>query len=92
MQTGQGSFPGSLPQLTMTNETYNGWANYETWNVALWLQNEFAFYAIALACGSYREFLFAIAEDSVGLATPDGVSWFDPALNFAELDSVIESF
>lgn len=76
----------------MTNETYNGWSNYETWNVALWLQNDFCFYALALACGSYREFLFAIAGDSVGLATPDGVSWFDPALNFAELDSMIEAF
>ena len=76
----------------MTNETFNGWSNYETWNVALWIQNEFPFYAVALACGSYREFLFAIAEDSVGLATPDGVSWFDPALNFAELDSMIEAF
>ena len=76
----------------MTNETYNGWANYETWNVALWLQNEFPFYAIALACGSYREFLYAITEDSVGLTTPDGVSWFDPALDFAELDNMIEGF
>ena len=22
------------------DKTYNGWANYETWNVALWLDNE----------------------------------------------------
>lgn len=22
------------------SEKYNGWANYETWNVALWLHNE----------------------------------------------------
>jgi hypothetical protein len=76
----------------MTNENYNGWSNYQTWNVALWIQNEFSFYAVALACGSYREFLYSIAEDSVGLATPDGVSWFDPVLNFAELDAMIEEF
>ena len=24
----------------MTEERYNGWTNYETWNVALWLGNE----------------------------------------------------
>ena len=24
----------------MTTKTYNGWTNYETWNVKLWLDNE----------------------------------------------------
>jgi len=24
----------------MSDKTYNGWTNYETWNVALWLDNE----------------------------------------------------
>ena len=24
----------------MTNDTYNGWSNYPTWAVALWLSNE----------------------------------------------------
>ncbi len=24
----------------MQTQTYNGWTNYETWNVALWLDNE----------------------------------------------------
>jgi len=26
-----------------TDTTYNGWANYETWNAALWLDNEPAY-------------------------------------------------
>jgi len=32
----------------------------------------------------------AMREGMVGLATPDGVSWFDPALDFAELDNMIQ--
>ena len=73
-------------------ETMNGWANYETWNVALWIQNEFEFYAVALACGDYREFLAAIADSNVGLTTPDGVPWFSSAVNHAEIDRMLEAF
>ena len=76
----------------MTNETYNGWANYQTWNVALWIQNEFEFYSVALACGDYAEFLSAMTVDKCGIATPDGVNWNDPAINHAEIDHMIEAF
>jgi hypothetical protein len=38
------------------DETYNGWANYETWNVALWLQNEKILYdALRMYCASVIE-------------------------------------
>ena len=31
----------------MTTDTrYNGWSNYETWNVALWLDNEEPMYIL----------------------------------------------
>ena len=73
-------------------ETMHGWSNWETWNVALWIQNEFEFYSVALAAGDYREFLAAIADSNVGLTTPDGVPWFSSAINHAEIDSMIEAF
>lgn len=28
----------------MTNSDYNGWRNWETWNVQLWLDNDYALY------------------------------------------------
>ena len=32
---------------------YNGWTNYETWNVALWIQNDEFLYNTAKACVTY---------------------------------------
>ena len=31
----------------MTDQTYNGWTNWETWNFKLWIDNEeFSYYAV----------------------------------------------
>ena len=74
----------------MVAESYNGWSNYETWNVALWLQNDFGFYSIASSCQDYRHFLSFCAEDCMVKATPDGVYFDDPRLDHAALDGMIE--
>ena len=72
-------------QTTMTNTTYNGYKNFETWNIALWIQNDEGFYTIAQGCDSYTQWLANICDDS----TPDGVSYFCKELDVARLDEMI---
>lgn len=69
--------------------TYNGWANYETWNVALYIQNEEPLYRIAVNCDSYSDFLFK-SHRIRGVKTPDDVLWHSSVLNWNELDAMIQ--
>ena len=66
--------------------SYNGWENYETWNVALWLQNDEGLYNLALECGTYEDFVNEIGVDN---STPDGVKFADPKVNAIQLNSDI---
>lgn len=78
----------------MNDTSYNGWRNYETWNVALYIQNEFSFYQIAKDCSKmdsrcpYAAWLFYSKGLRKG-ATPDGVMWNDPRIDIDEIDSMI---
>jgi len=65
---------------------YNGWKNYETWNVALWMQNDEPLYRRALRCRTYEEFAGYFLE---GESTPDGVAWDDPNLDRERLDALV---
>ena len=65
--------------------TYNGWTNYETWNVALWMDNDYGNYLKARESKNYKEFLSKLHKQLTG----DGVSWTDPKLNIQELDEKI---
>ena len=69
--------------------TYNGWANYETWNVALYIQNEEPLYRIAVNCDSYSDFLLksGFLRD---VRTPDDVLWHSSVLNWNELNAMIQ--
>lgn len=80
------------------NGTYEGWANYHTWNVALWICNDEPLYYEALHYSSayfnqdtatYAAFVEEVMDSRWGDITPDGVSWTDPTLDHAELDDFI---
>jgi len=69
----------------MTNQTYNGWRNRETWNVALWIQNNQDWYTIAREVTGYTMWLRNVAD----CCTPDGVNLFGKELDVAALDDMI---
>ena len=85
----------SLQSPMKPDTTYNGWANYETWNVALWIQNDEGLYDIAKdmsrrSIHPYGEFVDQMIEIYGSKDTPDGVSWSHPDLDFDELNEMME--
>ena len=67
--------------------SYNGWTNWETWNVALWIGNEEPIYRAVRRYDTYAEALPIL--QSFGMTTPDGVDWDDPELDVEELDEMM---
>lgn len=74
--------------------SYNGWKNYETWNVNLWLANDENLYNLVVNYGkevTYRDFAEQYLMLMLGSkATPDGVAWLDESLDFDALDEALE--
>ena len=73
----------------------NGWANYETWNASLWIQNDEFLYNTAKACVEFAEgenpwvkFVRCMTEGQIGRfigETGDGVRWDHPAIDAVEM-------
>ena len=77
-------------QTNILSTEYNGWENYETWNVALWISNDEGLYNIASECSDYQEFIDNISEFM--MQTPDGVRFDDPAVNVIQINSELFDF
>jgi hypothetical protein len=65
---------------------YNGYKNYETWNVCLWISNDEGLYNMSRNCANYDEFVDNIRDGGM-METPDGVSWNDSGLDIQEINS-----
>lgn len=83
-----------METMTREAETYNGWKNYETWNVALWIQNDEGLYSLAREIiGSSGDFPYArlasAIRDTGMIETPDGVAWNDSGLDLDALDEML---
>ena len=68
-----------------------GWSNFETHNVALWIQNSERLYKLSQWCDSYAEFIYELGVSGTNkVSTPDGVDFEDRKLNIAELDELFQ--
>ena len=80
-----------LTTMIPERDTYNGWANYETWNVALYIQNEEPVYRHACRLGQWGyDDMIPWLEGYFGQMTPDGVRFMDGRIDTDELDELLK--
>lgn len=69
--------------------SYNGYSNYQTWNVCLWISNDEGLNDFAASCKDYESFKSGLREidenSSFAYETQDGVAWNDSAINLEEM-------
>ena len=73
----------------MTDTTFNGWANWETWNASLWLQNDEFLYAIARRAYSWADCIERLAACGI-TETGDGLAYNSPDIDTAEMEEMLD--
>ena len=77
-------------QTNITDQTYNGWTNYETWNVSLWIQNDPGLYECAKHdCRHYQD-VIDLMYGCGSTETPDGVKWDSDKINHIEINEMLQ--
>lgn len=74
---------------------YNGWKNRETWNVSLWLNNDYDMYLEAVeymkknwkAVNPYRRFIYSVGLQNA--VTGDNIMWISGKLDYNALNNMM---
>lgn len=75
--------------------TYNGWKNRQTWNVALWISNDYGLYTAAkeyMQGRKGKKGVYAGFIKSYGLEhdrTPDNIAWLSTRLDHKALNEMM---
>ena len=84
-----------MPNGGNQHKTYEGWRNYDTWNCALWVNNDYTLYLSARLFMSvykgvkpYRDWVKTAGLQ--GMATKDGCKWDSDKLSYAELNNMMK--
>lgn len=78
----------ALTSMIPDRTDFNGWKNWATWNVSLWIQNDYETYRIARQYDSYDS-LIPRLELLWGQMTPDGARWMDATIDTDALDEML---
>ena len=80
---------------SQADKKYNGWTNYETWNVMLWMNNDIGFYEQLKEIISdndnrvvnnlYEKFIMKQIPNQT-FETGDGISFMDKKINTDEIN------
>ena len=78
----------------MSTKTYQGWKNYETWNVVLWIGNDQSMYRQVLGLVNSKVTQWSdvagVLSTLFGDKTPDGVAWNDPTIDANRMNEYLE--